>query len=62
MNMANKRKKYSAAEKVRLLRLHLIEKELVSDICLLYCILSPASYYTVFLLLNYAKQIQSQVR
>jgi len=33
MNMANNRKKYSAAEKVRLLRLHLIEKELVSDIC-----------------------------
>jgi transposase-like protein len=33
MNMANKRKKYSSEEKVRLLRLHLIEKELVSDIC-----------------------------
>jgi transposase len=33
MNMANKRKKYSSAEKVRLLHLHLIEKELVSDIC-----------------------------
>lgn len=31
--MANKRKKYSAREKVRLLRLHLIEKEPVSDIC-----------------------------
>ena len=31
--MANKRKKYSSEEKVRLLRLHLIEKELVSDIC-----------------------------
>ncbi len=31
--MANKRKKYSAEEKVRLLRLHLLEKELVSDIC-----------------------------
>jgi transposase len=33
MNMANKRKKYSAEEKVRLLRLHLLEKEPVSDIC-----------------------------
>jgi transposase len=33
MNMSNKRKKYSAQEKVRLLRLHLIEKEPVSDIC-----------------------------
>jgi transposase-like protein len=33
MNMSNKRKKYSAEEKVRLLRLHLIEKEPVSDIC-----------------------------
>ena len=31
--MSNKRKKYSAQEKVRLLRLHLIEKEPVSDIC-----------------------------
>ena len=31
--MSNKRKKYSAEEKVRLLRLHLIEKEPVSDIC-----------------------------
>jgi len=31
--MANKRKNYSAEEKVRLLRLHLIEKEPVSDIC-----------------------------
>jgi len=31
--MANKRKKYSAEEKVRLLRLHLLEKEPVSDIC-----------------------------
>ena len=29
--MSNKRKKYSAQEKVRLLRLHLIEKEPVSD-------------------------------
>jgi transposase len=33
MDMANKRKKYSAEEKVRLLRLHLLEKEPVSDIC-----------------------------
>jgi transposase len=33
MNMSNKRKKYSAQEKVKLLRLHLIEKEPVSDIC-----------------------------
>jgi transposase len=31
--MANKRKNYSAEGKVRLLRLHLIEKEPVSDIC-----------------------------
>lgn len=31
--MSNKRKKYSAEEKVRLLRLHLVEKEPVSDIC-----------------------------
>ena len=31
--MVNQRKKYSAEEKVGLLRLHLIEKELVSDIC-----------------------------
>ncbi len=31
--MSNKRKKYSVQEKVRLLRLHLIEKEPVSDIC-----------------------------
>jgi transposase-like protein len=33
MTMVNQRKKYSAEKKVRLLRLHLIEKELVSDIC-----------------------------
>ncbi len=33
MDMANKRKKFSPQEKVRLLRLHLIEKEPVSDIC-----------------------------
>jgi transposase len=31
--MANKHKNYSAQEKVRILRLHLIEKEPVSDIC-----------------------------
>jgi len=31
--MANKRKKFSPKGKVRLLRLHLIEKEPVSDIC-----------------------------
>ena len=33
MDMANKRKKFSPEEKVRLLRLHLIEKGPVSDIC-----------------------------
>ncbi len=32
MDMANKGKKFSPDEKVRLLRLHLIEKEPVSDI------------------------------
>ena len=31
--MANKRKRFSPEEKVRLLRLHLIEKQPVSDIC-----------------------------
>jgi len=31
--MANKRKKFSSEEKVRLLRLHLVEKVPVSDIC-----------------------------
>jgi len=31
--MAKKYKKFSPEEKVRLLRLHLIEKEPVSDIC-----------------------------
>jgi transposase-like protein len=31
--MANKRKNYSAQEKVGFLRLHLVEKEPVSDIC-----------------------------
>jgi transposase len=33
MLMANKRKKFSSEEKVRLLRLHLVEKVPVSDIC-----------------------------
>ena len=33
MLMANKRKKFSLEEKVRLLRLHLVEKVPVSDIC-----------------------------
>ena len=33
MDMAKKYKKFSPEEKVRLLRLHLIEKEPVSDIC-----------------------------
>ena len=33
MNMARKYNKFSPEEKVRLLRLHLIEKEQVSDIC-----------------------------
>ena len=31
--MANKRKRFSAEEKVRLLRLHLIEKQPVSQVC-----------------------------
>jgi len=31
--MANKHKKFSSEEKVRLLRLHLVEKTPVSDIC-----------------------------
>lgn len=31
--MSNKRKKFSSEEKVRLLRLHLVEKVPVSDIC-----------------------------
>ena len=31
--MANKRKKFSPEEKVRLLRLHLVEKVPVSDVC-----------------------------
>jgi transposase-like protein len=33
MLMANKRKKFSPEEKVRLLRLHLVEKVPVSDVC-----------------------------
>jgi transposase len=33
MTMSNKRKKFSAEEKVKILRLHLIEKEPVSDVC-----------------------------
>ncbi len=31
--MTNKRKRFTAEEKVRLLRLHLVEKQPVSDIC-----------------------------
>ncbi len=31
--MAGKRKKYTAQEKVRILRLHLVEKRAVSDLC-----------------------------
>jgi len=42
--MSNKRKKYSAQEKVRLLRLHLIEKKPVSDICD-RCGLNPNVFY-----------------
>jgi len=42
--MSNKRKKYSAQEKVRLLRLHLIENEPVSDICD-RCGLNPNVFY-----------------
>jgi transposase-like protein len=33
MDMTNKRNKYSSEEKVRLLRLHLVEKEPVSAVC-----------------------------
>ncbi len=33
MDMAGKRKKYTAQEKVRILRLHLVEKRAVSDLC-----------------------------
>jgi len=42
--MSDKRKKYSAQEKVRLLRRHLIEKEPVSDICDHYG-LNPNVFY-----------------
>lgn len=42
--MVNQRKKYSAEEKVRLLRLYLIEKEPVSDICDHYG-LNPNVFY-----------------
>ena len=42
--MANKRKKFSPEEKVRLLRLHLIEKEPVSDICDQHSI-KPTQFY-----------------
>ena len=31
--MSNKRKKFSAEENVRILRLHLVEKQPVSDVC-----------------------------
>ncbi len=44
MDMANKRKKFSPEEKIRLLRLHLIEKEPVSDICDRYG-LNPNVFY-----------------
>jgi transposase len=44
MNMARKYKKFSPEEKVRLLRLHLIEKEPVSDICDRYGI-NPNNFY-----------------
>jgi transposase len=33
MTMSNKYKKFSAEEKVRILRLHLVEKRPISDIC-----------------------------
>ena len=33
MDMANKRRKYTTPEKVRILRLHLVEKRPVSDLC-----------------------------
>ena len=42
--MTKRYKKFSADEKVRLLRLHLIEKEPVSDICDRYGI-NPNSFY-----------------
>ena len=44
MDMAKKYKKFSPEEKVRLLRLHLIEKEPVSDICDRYGI-NPNNFY-----------------
>ena len=42
--MAKKYKKFSPEEKVRLLRLHLIEKEPISDICDRFGI-NPNSFY-----------------
>ena len=42
--MTNKRKRFSPEEKVRLLRLHLIEKEPVSDICD-RCGINPNVFY-----------------
>jgi transposase len=42
--MTNKRKKFSPEQKVQLLRLHLIEKEPVSDICDRYG-LNPNVFY-----------------
>ena len=42
--MAHNRKKFSPEEKVRLLRLHLVEKEPVSDICDRYGI-KPNVFY-----------------
>ena len=42
--MSNKRKKFSPEQKVKLLRLHLIEKEPVSDICDRYG-LNPTVFY-----------------
>ena len=44
MSIAQKRKRFSPEEKVRLLRLHLIEKEPVSDICDRYG-LNPNVFY-----------------
>ena len=44
MDMAKKYKKFSPEEKVRLLRLHLIEKEPVSDICDV-CGINPNVFY-----------------
>ena len=44
MDMTKKYKKFSPEEKVRLLRLHLIEKEPVSDICDRHGI-SPNAFY-----------------